>query len=92
MRMTRFEALQKVRRHFSTEQSMAEAFAVTQPTIWRWMNQSKQLPPEHCICAERMTGVSRYDLRPDIYPREAMIDHDTQRRFRGVDQHAGRVA
>jgi DNA-binding transcriptional regulator YdaS (Cro superfamily) len=65
---TRFEALQLVFAHFRTQPAMAEAFGVSQPTIWRWMNQSKQMPPEFVLLAESITGVPRHFLRPDIYP------------------------
>jgi len=87
--MTRFEALKAVRAAFPTEQAMADAFGVSQPTIWRWLNQSKQMPAAHVLTAERLTGVSRHDLRPDIYPREAMVDRHIGARFAGVDRHAG---
>lgn len=87
--MTRYEALLAVRAAFPTEQAMADAFSVSQPTIWRWLNQSKQLPHNHVLQAEYLTGVSRHDLRPDIYPREAMIDRHVGARFAGVDRHAG---
>ena len=67
---------------------MADAFEVSQPTIWRWINQSKQLPAEYVLRAEAATGVSRHDLRPDIYPRESMVDRGTPDRFIGVDRAA----
>jgi DNA-binding transcriptional regulator YdaS (Cro superfamily) len=67
---TRFEALKAVCAAFETQQAMADAFGVTQPTVWRWINQSKQLPAEYVLAAERLTGVSRHWLRPDIYPVE----------------------
>lgn len=87
-RMTRFEALLKVRKAFPTEQAMADRFGVSQPTIWRWLNQSKQIPAEHVLKAEEATGVSRHDLRPDIYPRETMVDRRSAARFTGVDRRA----
>jgi DNA-binding transcriptional regulator YdaS (Cro superfamily) len=67
---TRFEALRMVAAAFETQQAMADAFGVSQPTVWRWINQSKQLPAEYVLRAEQMTGVSRHALRPDIYPVE----------------------
>jgi DNA-binding transcriptional regulator YdaS (Cro superfamily) len=75
---TRYEALLKVRAHFETEAAMAEAFQVTQPTIWRWLNQSKQIPPEKALLAEQLTGVSCHDLRPDIYPRGLIVGQPYQ--------------
>jgi DNA-binding transcriptional regulator YdaS (Cro superfamily) len=87
--MTRFEALKAARAAFPTEQAMAAALGVSQPTIWRWLNQSKQLPAEYVLKIEAATGVSRHDLRPDIYPRECMVDRQVGARFTGVDRYAG---
>jgi len=83
---TRYEALMMVRQSFATEQAMAEAFGVSQPTVWRWLNQSKQMPAERgeVLIAEKLTGVSRHHLRPDIYP----IDLPPAGRFYGVDHPA----
>jgi DNA-binding transcriptional regulator YdaS (Cro superfamily) len=67
---TRFEALKLVAAAFETQQAMADAFGVTQPTICRWLSQSKQLPVEHVLRAEELTGVSRHWTRPDFYPVE----------------------
>ena len=86
--MTRYEALMAVRNNFPSEQAMADALGVTQPTIWRWVNQSKQLPAEYVIHAAVLTGVSPHDLRDDIYPREIMIDGHAGFRFEGVDRQA----
>lgn len=86
---TRYEALQKVAATFPSQQAMADAFGVSQPTIWRWLNQAKQLPPEYVLLAERLTAVSRHHLRPDIYPPELPI---APARFCGVDRGAARVA
>lgn len=35
-----------------------------------WVEFKKQLPAEFVLIAEAATGVSRHDLRPDIYPPE----------------------
>ena len=67
---------------------MARDLSVTQPRVWRWLNQSKQLPAEYVLTAEKLYGVSRHDLRPDIYPRQIMTDQNTADRFYGVDQLA----
>jgi len=29
------------------------------------------IPPRYILDVERLSGVSRHDLRPDLYPREA---------------------
>lgn len=87
---TRYEALMQVFAVFGTQQAMADALGVSQPSVWRWLNQSKQLPAEGglVILAERLTGVSRHHLRPDIYPVEECTP---VHRFHGVDRRAQRV-
>jgi DNA-binding transcriptional regulator YdaS (Cro superfamily) len=51
--------------------AMARLLDIAQPTVWGWLNRSdeKQLPAEHVLRVEAATGVSRSDLRPDLYPR-----------------------
>lgn len=34
------------------------------------MQDKKPLPPIHVLAVEAATGISRHDLRPDIYPRD----------------------
>lgn len=82
---TRYEALRQVAARFPSQQAMANAFGVSQPTIWRWLNQAKQIPPTFALLAETLTGISRHHLRPDIYPAAPA-------RFCGVDHAAPLVA
>lgn len=66
------KALRKAYKAFGSSQSeMARALGVTQPTIWHWLNKSRRVPAEYVLKVEEKTGVSRHDLRPDLYPREA---------------------
>lgn len=67
---TPHDALKAVRAKFRSDPDMAAAFNVSQPTVWRWINQIKRLPPQYVLTAEALTGVSRHLLRPDIYPVE----------------------
>ncbi|WP_375290889.1 transcriptional regulator [Qipengyuania sp.] len=50
--------------------ALARLCGVKQPTVWKWLNKKKPLPAEHVLRVEEATGVSRHDLRPDLYPRE----------------------
>lgn len=52
------------------QSAMARLVGVAQPSVWKWLNRSTPLPAEHVLAIEVATGVSRYDLRPDIYPRD----------------------
>ncbi|KNH02633.1 hypothetical protein J121_417 [Qipengyuania citrea LAMA 915] len=38
------------------------------------MQSGKRLPAEYVLRVEAATDISRHDLRPDIYPRERMVD------------------
>lgn len=48
---------------------MARLIGVTQPSVWAWLDKEKPLPAEYVLAVEAATGISRHDLRPDIYPR-----------------------
>jgi DNA-binding transcriptional regulator YdaS (Cro superfamily) len=93
--ITRYEALIRCRDAAGSDSAFARDLseahpeqAVTQPRVWRWVNQAKQLPAEYVLTAERLYGVSRHDLRPDIYPREIMVDQGIEDRFCGIDLRA----
>jgi len=42
----------------------------TQGNIWQLLRKGSALPGQYVLKAEAATGVSRHDLRPDLYPRE----------------------
>jgi len=43
--------------------ALARLLGIKQPSVTRW----SRIPPERCLAVEEITGVSRYDLRPDVY-------------------------
>ena len=43
---------------------------IKQQHVWNWVNRDEKVPAEVVLAIEAETGVSRHDLRPDIYPRE----------------------
>lgn len=45
---------------------------VKQAHVWYWLKSANgTVPAEYCIAIENGTGVSRHDLRPDVFgPRE----------------------
>lgn len=85
-KMTRLEALNAAVAKAGSQSQFARDMETNQPTVWRWLNQSKQLPAEYVLHAESLYGVSRHDLRPDIYPRQAMVDQGGAGRFYGRDE------
>ncbi|MBR2270399.1 MAG: helix-turn-helix domain-containing protein [Sphingobium sp.] len=97
--MTRYEALVLCRDQAGSDSQMARDLEVPQPKVWRWINQSKQLPGEYVLLAERLYGVPRHLLRPDLYPvdlppapRWYGTDRHTGARIYGLDRRHGRVA
>jgi DNA-binding transcriptional regulator YdaS (Cro superfamily) len=46
---------------------------IKQAHVWNWLNRGDVLPAEMVIPIEQAVdgGVSRHELRPDIYPAEA---------------------
>lgn len=64
-------ALARAVRAVGSQSAFARLIRQAQPTIYGWLRKGKALPPEHVLAVEAATGISRHDLRPDIYPREA---------------------
>ena len=50
--------------------ALSALIGVGQPAISKWLAKGSQLPPEYVLTVERATGISKHDLRPDIYPRD----------------------
>ncbi|MDQ0305303.1 transcriptional regulator [Ancylobacter polymorphus] len=50
--------------------SAATGVGVSLPTWSRWETGRRRVPAERVLDVERITGISRHDLRPDLYPRE----------------------
>lgn len=51
-----------------SQQKLADLLGTTQALIWFWLKSSKRgVPAERCIPIEKATGISRHELRPDIF-------------------------
>lgn len=46
--------------------TLAAELQINQGAVSQW----DRVPSERVLEVERVTGVSRHDLRPDLYPRE----------------------
>jgi Uncharacterized protein conserved in bacteria, prophage-related len=44
--------------------ALARALGITKGAVWQW----RQVPPRHVITIERLTGIPREVLRPDLHP------------------------
>lgn len=62
--------MEKLKQYLAAERGrmtrLAEALGVKVPAIAQW----RKVPAERVLAVEQATGISRHDLRPDIYPRE----------------------
>lgn len=66
--MTNLEALKKAIDAVGGQTELAKICNTSQPRIWNWLHRNKKLPAEYVLIIEKATGVSRSDLRPDLYP------------------------
>lgn len=51
-----------------SRRKLAARMSLTPQAITKW---AKRIPAERVLAVEAATGVSRHDLRPDLYPRES---------------------
>lgn len=45
---------------------------VSLPTWSRWETGARRVPAERVVEIARVTGISRHELRPDLYPQEGV--------------------
>lgn len=48
----------------------AKICGCTQGNIWQLLQKKSLLPPQYVLKVEAALGISRHDLRPDLYPRD----------------------
>ena len=65
--MTPKKALEEAIRRAGSRYALAKAIKITTQSIYQWGDKA---PAERVLDIEAATGVSRYALRPDIYPPE----------------------
>jgi DNA-binding transcriptional regulator YdaS (Cro superfamily) len=63
-------ALRKAIKVAGSQGKLAKAIGKTQGHVCKWLERN-EIPAEVVLKIESATGVSRHDLRPDIYPRES---------------------
>jgi DNA-binding transcriptional regulator YdaS (Cro superfamily) len=62
--------LQKAIRIAGGQSALGRIIDRRQSTVWEWLKLRKPLPAEHVLKVEAATGISRHELRPDLYPQE----------------------
>lgn len=69
--MSTKEALSRAIAAAGSQAALASKIGVSQAHVSYWLVSSKSgVPANKVIDIERATGVSRHDLRPDIYPED----------------------
>lgn len=68
------QALHKAVEIVGGQSALARALKVSQGNIWNWLHRNKRVPAGRVLAVEEATEgkVSRHDLRPDLYPKDAM--------------------
>ena len=66
------QALTKAIEVVGGQGELARRLGLKQGHIWWWLHRSHRVPAEQVLAIERATAgqVTRYDLRPDLYPQE----------------------
>ena len=74
--MSRTIGLNQVIQKMGSASKLAEALGITPPAVHKW----KDVPARHVHEIERLTGIPRSTLRPDLYPlsRERVVLPETK--------------
>lgn len=60
------EALKRAIKVVGGLAGIADPLGITMQAVSQW----DEVPPRRVLAVERVTGISRHELRPDLYPRE----------------------
>lgn len=60
--------------HGVSAQTVGNLLGVTKQQVGRIENGYFKLKPEYVLILEKFTGLTRYELRPDIYGRKPQSD------------------
>lgn len=66
------QALERAIWEARSQRKLAAQLGISAMAITKW-KQRRQVPAERVLAIEKATGVSRHELRPDIYPPEDAV-------------------
>src|SRR3546814_14451673 len=78
--ITPFEALMACHDKAGSQSQMARDLNCSQAAVWKMIQSSKRISHQYVLAAERLYGVAKEDLRPDLYQRPIMVDQGTEDR------------
>ena len=61
------ESILKASGQFQTQGEFAKSIGVSQCAVSKWMRGVLNPSAKHALKIERLTGVSRHEIRPDIF-------------------------
>lgn len=61
------KAIERAVKAAGGQSALARVMKVSPQLVYFWQKKG-QVPVKHVLAMEKLTGVSRYDLRPDVYP------------------------
>ncbi len=64
------QALRRAVALIGSQTNMGRALGISQAAVSKWLKGGAVLPAEHVLRVEAHTGISRHELRPDLYPLE----------------------
>ena len=67
------EALLRAITICGSQGALARICTCTAPNIWQLVKRKRRLPAEYVLAVEAKTGISRHELRPDIYPAPQIV-------------------
>jgi len=61
------DVLLKIYNQFENQDALASAVGVKQPVVSRWLSGKDKIPPLRANQIEKLTGIPREEIRPDIF-------------------------
>ena len=68
------EALRLAVEKAGGQSAFARVVGCTPGNVWQMLKYNRELSAHFVLSAETATGISRHDLRPDLYPRSPAGD------------------
>lgn len=64
---TPHDALREAVNVIGSQAATARLLGIAQPSVWKWLDRSKELPAEHVRAVSAATGIPPEELRPDLF-------------------------
>lgn len=67
------DALRRAVEIAGSQAALARILGISQPSVWKWLDKGKPLPAEHVHTVVAATGISKEELRPDLFGEVARV-------------------